>query len=165
MKKLKVSYTPPLAIIISVLIWAAVVCAVVYFTDGIWLPIGILLGLAAYVAFSNMGTTVEFGSGSVINCKYLFYKWNINLENIENFSYSIGSHLAGPHSYSFDVCFHYNENGVKDYYKLNTKIGREDIRRCMDGESSKLEIMQIYRYVERLYPEKAKGFVQPESIF
>lgn len=165
MKKLKVSYTPPLAIIISVLIWAAVVCAVVYFTDGIWLPIGILLGLAAYVAFSNMGTTVEFGSGSVINCKYLFYKWNINLENIENFSYSIGSHLAGPHSYSFDVCFHYNENGVKDYYKLNTKIGREDIRRCMDGESSKLEIMQIYRYAERLYPEKAKGFVQPESIF
>ena len=94
-----------------------------------------------------------------------FYKWNINLENIENFSYSIGSHLAGPHSYSFDVCFHYNENGVKDYYKLNTKIGREDIRRCMDGESSKLEIMQIYRYAERLYPEKAKGYVQPESIF
>ena len=165
MKKLKVSYIPPLAIKISILIWAAVVCTVVYFTDEIGLPIGILLGLVAYVAISNMGTTVEFGSGSVINCKYLFYKWKINLDNIENFSYSIGSHLAGSNSYSFDVRFHYNENGVEDCYKLNTKIGREDIRRCMDGESSKLEIMQIYRYAERLYPEKAKGYVQPESIF
>jgi hypothetical protein len=35
----------------------------------------------------------------------------------------------------------------------------------MDGESHKLEILQVYRYAERLYPEKAKGYVESDSIF
>lgn len=166
MRKLKVTYMPPMATVAALVLWICIGYIGAHFWGEFGLYIGILVGLAVFLVICSLGTTVQFGKGSIINCKYLFYEWKIDLEKVETFSYSIESHLTkGGHKYSFDVRFNYNENGVEDCYKLNTKIGREDIRRCMDGESSKLEIMQIYRYAERLYPEKAKGYVESESLF
>lgn len=166
MKKLKVTYTPPFAIKISVLILVVIICAEVHFFGEVGLYIGILIGLAAYCIMCKKGTIVEFGNGSIIKCRYFFYKWDIDLEKIDRFSYSIESHLArGGPRYTFDIKFYYSENDVEDYYKLNTSIGREEILKCMEGGVHKLNILQIYRYAENLCPEKAGGYVESSSIF
>ncbi|WP_024861345.1 hypothetical protein [Ruminococcus flavefaciens] len=165
MKKLKVTYMPPLAAVIAVILWICTGYIGAQFFGVAGFCVGVLVGLGIYNVVRSIGTTVQFGKGNVIDCKYFFYKWKIDLEKIDTFSYSIESHLTRGGHYSFDVKFSYSENGIEDCYKLNTSIGREDIRRCMDGESHKLEILQVYRYAERLYPEKAKGYVESDSIF
>ena len=126
--------------------------------------ISILAGIAALLYVYKQGTVVEFGDGEIIRCRSFIYKWKIDLVCIDTFSYTAGKYLArGDIRCSIVIMFYHNTKGINDCYKLKSSIGEKEIEKLMCNDADKLDIMQIYKFAESMYPEKAKGYTEKED--
>ena len=164
MKKVKVTYTPSIVYIISAMIWATVMLVIATLLNEIFIYIGALAGLAALLYIYYQGTVVEFGEGKIIRCRSLFYKWKIDLERIDTFSYTVRKYTArGGVRHMMVIMFYHSMRGINDCYKLTSFIGENDMKKLMRNEADKLDIIQIYKYAENLYPDKAKGYTDKED--
>ena len=164
MKKIKVSYTPTIVYIISAIIWAAVMLAVSAFLDELGFYIGVLAGIAALLFVYYQGTVVEYGEGKIIKCRSFFYKWKIDLERIDTFSYTVRKyHARGGIRHMMVIMFYHSIRGINDCYKLTSFIGENEMKKLMYNNADKLDIIQIYKFAESLYPDKARGYTEKED--
>ncbi len=166
MKKVKVTYIPPIVYIISAMIWAAVMFVIASFLNELFIYIGALAGIFALIYIYYKGTVVEFGDGKIIRCRSLFYKWKIDLERIDTFSYTVRKYqrIGGVH-HSMVIMFYHSMRGINDCYKLASSFIRgNEMEKLMRSEADRLDIMQIYKFAESLYPDKARGYTEKEDI-
>ena len=164
MKKVKVTYTPPIAYIISAIIWVAVMFGISEFLNELGFYIGVLAGIIALLYIYKKGTVVEFGEGKTIRCRSLFYKWKIDLERIDTFCYTVRKYQGrGGVRHSMVIMFYHSMRGINDCYKLTSFIGENEMEKLMRNEAEKLDIMQIYKFAESLYPDKARGYSKTED--
>lgn len=165
MKKIKISYVPYKVYILPVLIWVTIagVGAAFYGEPGVYVT-G-LIGIIAFLYFCTRRTVVEYGDGNIIRCRCSYYKWKIDLEKIDTFVYTISEHITrGGPRYSMDIRFNHDQKGVEDYYKLSTILLGKELDKMIRNSSDKLDLMQLYKYAESLYPEKAKGYTKEAGI-
>ena len=60
--------------------------------------------------------------------------------------------------HTLNVEFTYAEKYGEERTCLKTKLDANQIGGFMQGKRDNVPLMQLYRYVEEHYPEKAKGF-------
>ena len=165
MKKVKVTYTPPIVYIISAVIWAAAMFVIAAFLNELCIYIGVLAGLVALLYICKKGSVVEYGDGKIIRCRSFFYKWKIDLERIDTFSYTVRKYRArGGIRHMMVIMFDHSMRGINDCYKLTSFIGEKEMKKLVCNEADKLDIMQIYKFAESLYPDKARGYTEKEDI-
>ena len=61
------------------------------------------------------------------------------------------------------IMFYHSMRGINDCYKLTSFIGENEMEKLMRNEAEKLDIMQIYKFAESLYPDKARGYSKTED--
>ena len=99
---------------------------------------------------------LSYGIDNKIYCKWAFYKWSIDLEAISEVYYAVeptGSETRTIHNLS--IIFIDQSNAKK---KLYSKVLAGDVAKCIAGQSDELPLMELYRFAESRYPEKAKGY-------
>ena len=164
MKKVKVTYTPVIVYIISVIVWTAVMFGIATFLNEVFIYIGALAGFIALLFIYYQGTVVEYGDGKIIRCRSFFYKWKIDLERIDTFCYTVRKYQGrGGVRHSMVLMFYHSMRGINDCYKLTSFIGENEMEKLMRNEAEKLDIMQIYKFAESLYPDKARGYSKTED--
>ncbi|SHM89362.1 hypothetical protein [Ruminococcus flavefaciens] len=166
MKKMRINDAPVLIQVISLGLFfiIPVVCMRKWGDAGEL--IGFIVGGAIMIWLLTRGTIVEFGKGTVIRCRYAFYMWKIDLKKIDRFSYSIDELIArgGPRSV-FTLRFYYKVDDYDEKYVFRKIIDKNDIINFMSGNMEQIELMEIYRYAESVYPEKAEGYVEDRGFF
>lgn len=164
MKKTMITYVPSIVVVIAGIVSVCIVMVAAALFGEPGLCIGGLIGIAVFLYFLTRRTEVEYGEGNVIKCRCAFYKWKIELEDIDSFVYTISEHLTrGGPRYTIDIRFNHSKKGVEDYYKLSSLLLGKELEKMMRNDADKLEIMKIYKYAESLYPDKAKGFTKREG--
>lgn len=162
MKKIQVNHTPNFikqVAIASVFLWIIFTFFVCYIIpkSSLLLSLGLLLfiiGIAFYM--DSRKTTVEYDTEK-LNWKWLWINYTVNFKNLNSVHYTIVSERM---RYG---CFRYFELvfKIKDYeFKLNDKLKTEDIENSINGSSDNIKLMELYRFIENIYPEKSKGFVK-----
>lgn len=64
------------------------------------------------------------------------------------------------HTRRLEIVFTMN-NGEK--LKLTDNLTTEDIENCISGIPDNIKLMQLYRFIEKFYPEKAEGFTKTDD--
>ena len=77
MKKVKISYTPPVVYIIFAIIFVVAILDISAFLNEICLFIGVIAGIVALLFIDKQGTVVEFGDGKIIRCKSFIYPHSV----------------------------------------------------------------------------------------
>lgn len=125
-------------------------------SDAIYL-IGIsALFFAGIILAVTVRTTVKFGEGSIIRCRWLFLFWKIDLDQVVSVSYTLRSYMTrgGGRSYCFDLFFYTASEKYKRLTEhLNYQVAEDCIRRKYDN----VQLIQLYRYIEEIAPDKAIG--------
>lgn len=157
MKKVNIKHIPEkLKKVMTAMAVAVLILGLAASTTVIFYVLAFLLLIIVVIIF-NVKTTVEFGEGSVIKCKWLFVNWNIDIEKIGGAAYSLKRHRrkAGA-SYFFELRFY--REGKNAPEKLNETLSIFDANNCIQGNYDKVQLMQVYRYIEEYYPYKARGY-------
>ena len=166
MEKLKVKYTPPVVIAAAVILFAAAVFAGSSIIEGTGAYFGSIVGFSIGLWIMSLGTTVEFGEGNIIRCRSFFYRWKIDLDKIDRISYSVDKYATrGGSRYSLNLRFYKEASSINDNYVLRKMIDHNDIMQLMSGEMNRIDLMRIYKYVQSVCPEKARGYVQDSGFF
>lgn len=177
MKKLRLEYTPAIAVAISCVLSIIAICfgvaLFVNYTQNsrgaaaiFGLAVGTVIAVILY-CIESIATVVEYGENKIIKCQWAFYKWQIDLEQAVSFCYYVESHRGGrgPTWYTLNVQFDCNGISGGKSYILKTKIRGDELKKCLKGKTKEIELMQIYKYAERLYPEKADGMSEEFTDF
>ena len=166
MKKTRVTYTPPIVIGIALAAAVLVILAGTTLLGEMGFAIGAFIGLVLFLYSICCKTYVEYGEGSKIKCRCAFYRWEIDLESVDSFEYTVNEIVGryGSRGYSMDIRFNHSQKGVGDYYKLSSMMVDKEMEKMMRNDADKLEIMKIYKYAESLYPDKAKGYTKKDGI-
>ncbi len=162
MKKIQVNHTPNFmkqVTIASVFLWIVFTFSVCYIIPkfSLLLSLGLLLfiiGIAFYM--DSRKTTVEYDTEK-LHWKWLWINYTVNFKDLNSVHYTIVSERTryGYFRY-FELVFK-----IKDHeFKLNDKLKTEDIENSINGSSDNIKLMQLYRFIENIYPEKSKGFVK-----
>jgi hypothetical protein len=105
-------------------------------------------------------TEVSFGEGSIIKCEWLFYKWEIDMEQVKSVYYTISSHADRYKKWhTIDIVFEFVDESIK---ALKDEIESEDMGKFVTGKAKEVELMKLYEYISSAYPEKAVGFQETE---
>ena len=119
------------------------------------LAVVMLLFIAGLISMFVSRTVVEFGEGSIIKCRWMFFRWNIDLDKVDSVMYKLQSHNGkGGVSYSFDLLFYANTKQAK---KLAETLDYRTAEHCIQQRYEEVELMKLYRYIENNYYDKAKG--------
>ena len=104
-------------------------------------------------------TAVEYGEGSIIKCRWAFIEWEIDLEKVRTVVYTVEPYYSRVGTvHTLNVEFAYAEKYGEERTCLKTNLDANQIGGFMQGKRDNVPLMQLYRYVEERYPEKAKGF-------
>ncbi len=166
MKKFKVSHTPyfikPITIALT-LFWIVaviVLCNTLAENQALLLLVVLLLVILLIIAFlSLVKTTVEYDTEK-IRWKWLRLKYTVNFNEMDSVYYTVVSESTRyGYNRRLEIVFR-----VKDMeLKLNDRIETEDIENCINGRVSDVRLMTLYKFIENICPEKAKGFVRSED--
>ena len=170
MEKIKISHTPKfMNIVMGVLMFIALGIALSVKAgakmdkgETIIALIITLLFLVMLGLVIGHKTTVIFGEGSIIRCRWLFAYWKIDLEDTETVTYTLRSHMTrgGGRAYHFEMMFYPNAKDAANRKVLreflNADIAEDCIRQKYDG----VNLMRLYGYIEENYPDKARGFIK-----
>ena len=122
------------------------------------LAVVMLLFIAGLIAMFVSRTVVEFGEGSIIKCRWMFFRWNIDLDKVDSVMYKLQSHRTkGGVSYSFDLLFYGCYANPKKAKKIGETLDYRTAEHCIQNRYEEVEIMKLYRYIENNYYDKAKG--------
>ena len=116
-----------------------------------------LLYIALFFLICFEKTTVKFGEGSIIKCRWLFLFWKIDLNNISAVTYTLKSVRAryGGTKYSFHMIFYVDKDNFKVLKEpLEQCIAEECIRRRFDM----VKLMKLYQYIKNNCSDIAKGY-------
>lgn len=145
-----------LLMLIAGLIGNDIFFAVVMILLGISLVFFLIFALNATLT----ETEVSFGEGSIIKCEWLFYKWEIDMEQVKSVYYTISSHADRYKKWhTIDIVFEFGDESIK---ALKDEIESEDMGKFVTGKAEEVELMKLYEYISSAYPEKAAGFQETE---
>ncbi|MDE6035102.1 MAG: hypothetical protein K2G36_04250 [Ruminococcus sp.] len=121
---------------------------VAFISGGILL---IILVIGCYIA--SRTTTVEYGAEKIY-WKWLWYDNTVNFSDVKSVRYTI-IHERTRYGYNhrFEIVFNL-KNGTT--LRLNDTIELEDIDNSINGTTDDIKLMQLYKFIEKLYPEKTK---------
>lgn len=163
MKKIEVNHTPdfmtPVAIAMIIL-WVISTVIICYNTSevtALFLSMGILmaiLGVAVYTDCTK--TTVEYDDNK-IRWKWLWLTYTVNFKEMESVYYTIVSERTrGGYIRRFEIVFKVKDNELR----LNDRLRTEDIENSINGTPEDIQLMQLYKFIENICPEKCSGFVK-----
>ncbi len=166
MKKFEVSHAPyfikPITIAL-VLFWIVVAIVLINTLEEIQaLALLLLILLAVWLIIAVMTcvwTTIEYDSEK-ISWKWLWLRYTVNFNEMDSVYYTVVSEFTRVgYNSRLEIVFK-----VKDMeLKLNDRIETEDIENCINGRSSDVRLMALYKFIENIFPEKAKGFVRADD--
>lgn len=125
-------------------------------SDMIYVLIITLLFFALLFLACFKKTTVKFGEGSIIKCKWLFLFWKIDLNNINAVTYTLKSTRTrgGGTSYSLQMMFYVDAENFK---VLKEPLDQHIAEECIRGRFNQPKLMKLYQYIENNYSDIAKG--------
>lgn len=169
MKKIEVNHTPDcvkgIAIALTFL-WVIsifLICSLTTKEIAMFLSLTILLiiiGVSWYIDCKE--TIVEYNAEKV-NWKWLWIDYTANFSDIDYVHYTI-IHERTRYGYNrrFEIVFSLkNSKGLR----LNDRLQSEDIDNCINGNPDNIELMQLYKFIENLYPEKCSGFIKNNDTY
>ena len=163
MKKLEVNHTPDfirdIAIALAILwiILMFIICSVIMSKlIAVFLSITILLiiiGVGWYI--DSRKTIIEYDTEKV-HWKWLWLEYTADFSEIDSVHYTI-VHERTRYGYNhrFEIVFRL-KNGTT--LRLNDSLELEDIDNGINGITDNIKLMQLYRFIEKFYPEKCSGF-------
>lgn len=95
----------------------------------------IIAGIDGYI--ESRKTTVEYGAEKV-HWKWLWLDYTVNFSDVKSVHYTI------------------IHKRTRDGYKHRFEI--ENIDNCINGKSNDVKLMQLYKFIKNICPEKSKGF-------
>ena len=166
MKKIEVNHRPnfvkPITIAL-VLFWIVAAIVLINTLEEIQaLALLLLILLAVWLIIAVMTcvwTTIEYDSEK-ISWKWLWLRYTVNFNEMDSVYYTVVSEFTRVgYNSRLEIVFK-----VKDMeLKLNDRIETEDIENCINGRSSDVRLMTLYKFIENICPEKAKGFVRADD--
>lgn len=167
MNRIKIKYLPS-CVIVFLGVLVVLICILNdfpdYVTDSVPSVIGPIIGITFLVSLIMVivvKTKVTFGEDSIIECKWLFLKWKIDIEKYHSVMYTLKSNSAHRKGseYSFEIIFYGDKEKPFSEKRLKTLLDRKTAESCKQRRYDEVELMQLYRYIEKNYPGKAKGYV------
>ena len=117
-----------------------------------------ILTVICLAAVYEAETVVSFGRGRRIKCRWLFVRWEIDISKASYFIYTIETHrVRGGMMQTFNVEFAFAGKYGEDRKCLKVKLDADSIVECVQNGYDTIPLMEVYRYAEERYPEKAKG--------
>lgn len=175
MKKFEVNYLPPICNVISTIVYvlwfiSLFVSAIISVNlsisrnDKSIESIGTFLSLAILVIIifvfnriESIPTTVEYGAEKV-HWKWLRIEYTANFSDVASVNYKIiHNRTRYGYNHRFEIVFHLKNGTI---LKLSDSLELEDIDNGINGITDDIKLMQLYRFIEKFYPEKALGFVK-----
>ncbi|MDE6832718.1 MAG: hypothetical protein K2J39_00495 [Ruminococcus sp.] len=167
MKKLEVNHTPEfsrdIAIALSVLwlILMFIICCIMTKLIAVFLSIVILLiiiGIGWYI--DSRKTTVEYDTNKV-KWKWLFLEYTADFNKVDSVHYTI-VHERTRYGYThrFEIVFQLTDSME---LRLNDRLELNDIDNSINGVPDNIKLMQLYRFIENVYPEKCTGFIKNDT--
>ena len=124
--------------------------------------IAIFIAVVFLLIADSVKTEVSYGEGDKIYCKWLFYKWEIDMEQVKSVYYTISSHADRYKKWhTIDIVFEFGDESVK---ALKDEIESEDMGKFVTGKAEEVELMKLYEYISSAYPEKAVGFKESAEL-
>lgn len=167
MNKIQVNHTPDfmkgVAIFFAFLwvIFIFIVCGIIP-KFAMLLSLGFLLliiGISCYI--DSRKTTVEYDTEK-IHWKWLWFEYTINFEDMKSFYYTIVSERTrGGYIRRFELIFWLKDGELK----LNDELRTEDIESAINGITDDIELLQLYKFIENIYPKKAEGFIKTSETY
>lgn len=167
MKKIQVNHTPdfikPIAITITFLWIISVIIISYLMSSGIafflsMVILFLILSIACYIDYKK--TTVEYDTEK-IHWKWLFFDYTVNLKDMEFVHYTIISERTRyGYTRHFEIVFKVKDSELR----LNDHLKTEDIENCINGTPDNIKLMQLYKFIENIYPEKSSGFLRTNEI-
>ena len=165
MDKIKIKHTPKFIYIIMIILAVMGIGVNYYFkiaekTEKSDMIYGLIICILFFVVLFSVifvKTTIKFGEGSIIKCKWLFLFWKIDLNKVNAVTYTLKSNLTrgGGTNYTLHMFFYVDAENLKVLKEqLEPHIAEECIRRRFN----QVELMKLYRYIENNYPDVAKGY-------
>ena len=134
---------------------AIIVCVAFWF-------ISIFIAVVFLLIEDSVKTEVSYGEGDKIYCKWLFYKWEFDMEQVKSVYYTISSHADRYKKWhTIDIVFEFGDASVK---ALKDEIEIEDMGKFVTGKAEEVEIMKLYEYISSAYPEKTVGFKESAEL-
>ena len=178
MKKFEVNYLPPICYVISTIVcvlwfisWfvIATICADLSISRNdkdmeliaVFLPVAILMIIIfIFKCFESIQTTVEYDTDK-IKWKWLRIEYTANFSDIKSVNYTI-IHKRTRYGYNhrFEIVFCL-KNGTT--LRLSDSLELEDIDNGINGITDDIKLMQLYRFIENVYPEKCTGFIKNDT--
>ena len=124
--------------------------------------IAIFIAVVFLLIADSVKTEVSYGEGDKIYCKWLFYKWEFDMEQVKSVYYTISSHADRYKKWhTIDIVFEFGDESVK---ALKDEIEIEDMGKFVTGKAEEVELMKLYDYISSAYPEKAVGFKESAEL-
>lgn len=162
MNKIQVNHAPDfikgIAIFLMVL-WVIFIFSVYYIIPkfAMLLSMGFLfliIGIGFYI--DSKKNTVEYDTEK-IRWKWLWFEYTVNFEDMESFYYTIVSkRTRGGYIRRFEIGFNVKNRELK----LNDELDTDEIESAVNGVTDDIKLLQMYKFIEDIYPEKAEGFVK-----
>ena len=164
MKKIEVTHSPNFVKAITIALFLFWIIATVVFGNifakntalTLLLSAGLMAAVVLIVAFLSCAkTTVEYDTEK-IRWKWLWLKYTVNYNEMDSVYYTVVSQFA---RYGYDRRLEIVFTVKNMELKLNDRIETEDIENCISGTSD-FRLIMLYKFIESVCPEKAKGFVR-----
>ena len=165
MEKIKIGHTPK-CIFITMIILMVMGLGVNYSiktseghtkSDMIYGLIIYLLFFAVFITMGFVKTRVKFGNGSIVKCQWFFLFWKIDLNKVNAVTYTLKSNRTrgGGTHYTLHMIFYVDANNFK---VLKEEPKPHIAEECIRHRFNQVELMKLYRYIEKNYPDLAKGY-------
>lgn len=164
MKKIQVNHTPDFMKGVAIACACLWVIFTFYVCDiipkfAMLLSIGLLLlivGVASCIDYRK--TTVEYDTEK-LHWKWLWLNYTINFEDMDSFYYTIISERT---RYGYIRHFEIGFNVKNSKLRLNDRLKTEDIENSISGTPNNIKLMELYKFIENIYPEKSEGFIKTD---
>ena len=146
------------------------VCFLLMFAAGTSHSIGLMIGsIIITIAVFGVGEFFSAINGYLSVCdgaihfRYIKFEMSIPLSDITEISYGVYTEYAGRMSTKRIALNIKTSDGEE--HSFNDKINEEDLASSLDKNSKcNVPIIQMYRFLAERLPNKAKGYVKPESL-
>ena len=127
-------------------------------------PFVILFSIAGIEwCIKSIKTTVEYDIEKV-HWEWLFSEHTVNFSDLNSVCYTVihKRKRYGGYTHRFEMIFKLKDD--KELI-LNDYIELKDIDNSINGTTDNIKLMQLYRLIEAVCPEKCTGFVKNDDIF
>ncbi|MCM1505549.1 MAG: hypothetical protein NC177_00215 [Ruminococcus flavefaciens] len=166
MKEIEVNHTPDfmkwvaIAMFILWIISTVIICYNTSEAIALLLSLGILIAIIGIAFYIDCTKTVIEYDEEKIRWKWIWITYKVNFKEMESVHYTITSERTryGGYIRRFEIVFKVND----DELRLNDNLKIEDIENSINGTPDDIKLMELYKFIESVCPEKSKGFIKTD---